>query len=330
MKKLILFFIIHIVCTHYLVAQNPVDWHAYMQLRANTSFEDEYNISLRRMKFWLNSTPDFSQQWSYKVQAVFVSSRQEILFLQDVFAQYQSKNGNHALRFGQFTPRYSLQWTQGDYLIPTMERALSINTLVPDGTMGVRDLGIQYTKYFLNKNLRMDFGLFKGRGVSDLNIKEKGFLLTQNSSYKFKIHQSKLKVGYSVLFRKAYNLPLKKILPDSILFSGDDFRFGLYGLYQSKYVNFQAEYLTVYLNGENTNGYYALAAIKINPKNRVYFSYDSYYDLIESTENSPWLRSGYSYFINDYKMMITLQSSFQQCMGQWKNETILQFQLFLH
>jgi phosphate-selective porin len=78
--------------------------------------------------------------WSYKVQVLFTSFLQERLFLQDARVTY--KTGQFSFDFGQYIPKYSLEWTQPDYKIPAIERARVINTLSPNGTLGVRDIGV--------------------------------------------------------------------------------------------------------------------------------------------------------------------------------------------
>ena len=193
MKKLVFIVLFYFCIIPFSQAQQKVDWHGYMQLRSSTNLEDSYNVSVRRLKFWINSSSDFSENWSFKVQAIFQSAKQEKLFLQDAFTQYANNKGNQFLKFGQFVPKYSLQWTQPDYLIPSFDRAQTINALVPAGNLGIRDLGMQYTLKALDKHLEMNFGAFKGRGITEFTTKEKGFLLSQNSFYKFPIKNAKLK-----------------------------------------------------------------------------------------------------------------------------------------
>ncbi len=311
-------------------SDKKVDWNGYMQLRGTTNFDDSWDAAVRRLKFWIHSSPAFSKHWSFKVQAVYISHLKQKILIQDVFGQYQTGNGNHALRFGQFTPKYSLQWTQPDYRIPTVERARAINTLVPDGTMGVRDLGIQYTVKMLEKKLQMSFGVFKGRGIVEYDFKKSGFLLTQNSSYKFNINNAALKLGYSVMYRQTEDFQVLGVLPDTTLFTGDDFRFALYGIVQTQHFDFQAEYLRGWLNGMITFGYYGLATLKLNPENKIFLSYDYYQDLIDSTTTNPWYFAGYNYLFNDYKLMLTFETGFRQNSGRWQNLTVLQIQVFFN
>ena len=310
--------------------QDAVVWHSYVQLWSNTDFNGSYTMALRRLKFWLGSGPAFSDHWSFKVQALFTSLGHEKFFLQDVFGQYRNKSGVSSLRFGQFIPQFSLQRFQPDYLIPSVERANVINATIPDGTLGVRDLGVQYTLKAAQKHLEVNFGVFNGYGIKEYRLNYNGYLLTHNLSYTLKKPQALWKFGYSVMYRKAVDLPLKHVLPDSVLFTGNDFRFDLYFLFNSKYFDLQGEYLNTWLNGQRAYGYYGLATIKMNPKNEIYLSYDKYKDLIGTRDDHPWYIAGYNYLIKKHDLMFTLDTRFRKENGSLKNITTVQFQMFFH
>jgi hypothetical protein len=309
---------------------DKVVWHSYLQLWTNTNFDGSYTMALRRLKFWLGSGPAFSDHWSFKVQALFTSLGHEKFFLQDVFGQYRNHSGVSSIRFGQFIPKYSLQRFQPDYMIPSVERANVINATIPDGTLGVRDMGFQYNLKAAQKRLELNFGIFNGYGIKDYRLKYKGYLLTHNLSYTIKKPKALWKLGYSVMYRKAVDLPLKHVLPDSVLFTGNDFRFDLYAMFNSKYFDLQAEYLNTWLNGQHVYGYYGLATIKINPKNEFYVSYDKYKDLINSRDDHPWYIAGYNYLFKKHDLMLTLDTRFRKDKGNLKNITTLQFQIFFH
>ncbi len=310
--------------------QDAVVWHSYVQFWSNTNFNGSYTMALRRLKFWLGSGPAFSDHWSFKVQALFTSLGHEKFFLQDVFGQYRNKSGVSSLRFGQFTPRFSLQRFQHDYLNPWLERASAINVMIPDGTLGVRDMGVQYTLKAAQKHLEVNFGAFNGYGIKQYRLNYSGYLLTHNLSYTVTGQKSLWKFGYSVMYRKAEKLQLKHILPDSVAFTGNDFRFDVYVLFNSPHFDVQGEYLNGWLNGDHFFGYYALATVKVNPKNEFYLSYDKYNDLIGTTENHPWYITGYNYLFKNHDLMLTLDTRFRKVNGNLKNITSLQFQMFFH
>ena len=309
---------------------DKVIWHGYTQLWANTDFNDSYSLALRRLKFWIGSGPVFSNHWSFKVQGLFTSLGHEKFFLQDVFVQYLNTTGISSIRFGQFVPKYSLQRFQPDYLIPSVERATVINATIPNGTLGVRDIGFQYTLKAVQNALELNVGFFNGYGIKEYRMNNTGYLLTHNLSYSFKSGSDSWKLGYSVMYRKAADLKLAHVLPDSVLFTGNDFRCDVYALFSSKYFDLQAEYLNSWFNGERVYGYYALAAIKANEKNEVYLSYDKYNDLISTTDNHPWYIAGYNYLIKKHDLMLTLDTRFRKENGNLNNITSFQFQIFFH
>ncbi len=89
--------------------------------------------------------------------------------LQDVKGFYHWKQ--FRLNFGQFVPHYSLQRFQHDFNIPMAERAAVINALIPDGTLEVRDIGIE--GYWQNKNKTIEswLGIFNGNGIKEYRLK---------------------------------------------------------------------------------------------------------------------------------------------------------------
>ncbi len=327
---------IFLLSTTSVLAQKPdqatdkIEWHGYTQFWVNTDSDNSYSMALRRLKFWIGSGPAFSDHWSFKVQVLFSSLEHEKFFLQDVFGQYRNKSGGSSIQFGQFTPKYSLQRCQPDYTIPSIERANVINATIPDGTLGVRDLGIQYTLKAAQKKLEVNFGIFNGYGIKQYRVNYGGYMLTHNLTYTLKREHTLWKFGYSVMYRKAEDLQLKHILPDSVFFTGNDFRCDVYALFNSRYFDLQAEYLNAWLNGDRAFGYYALATIKANKKNEIYLSYDKYNDLIGSTTNNPWYIAGYNYKIKGVSLMLTLDTRFRNDGGSLKNITSLQFQMFFH
>jgi hypothetical protein len=305
-----------------------VEWHSYTQLRFATNFNSYNNFSVRRLKFWIKSAPGFSKHWSYKVQAIFMSLQKEKFFLQDAYGQYNWKKSN--IRFGQFIPRFSLQRFQPDYLIPSSERARAINFLISDGTHGVRDVGVQYNLNAAGGHLKFNIGAFNGYGIKQYRFNNSGYLLTQNLSYEFNIKLSKLKFGYSISYRQAQNMYFAGIISDTILYSGNDFRYNFYGIFTSKFIDAQAEYLHSKLDVGIADGYYTLLTIKPNQKNHIYFMYDQFKSDNILINNNPWYITGYNYLINNYKLMISLETAFQKTNNSYQNRTVLQLQMFLH
>ena len=307
-------------------AQKTVTWEGYTQLRASTDFNGENTVMVRRLKFRLKSTPQFSDRWSYKIQVLFTGWMQERFFLQDAKINY--KNGLFSFDFGQFVPRYSLQWTQPDYNIPSIERAVAVNILHPDGLLGVRDLGLQVNFHTKNHLLQTGIGLFNGYGIKEYRFDNQGFMASHKTAVNIPLPKNKLQFGYSLMYRKARQLQLKKILPDTLIYSGNDVRYNLFARFQSQLLEVQAEYLNAaFDDGRNAHGYYFLSAVNIK-KSQIVLAVENYQNTY-SPAGSPFYRLGYNYLINKNKIKLFVDNYFQITGGQVSNYyASVQMQLF--
>jgi len=332
MKKFIIVLIISILKIS-LFAQiqdkiiKKTDWNAYTQTRFTTNFQDNYNFSLRRLKFWVKSSPEFSDRWYYKIQTTLSSIKNETFFLQDVKIGY--KTGIWSFDIGQFVPQYSLQRFQPDYLLPVIERAKAINSLIPDGTFGVRDIGFQANLKTKNKLLQTHFGIFNGYGIKKYRINNKGVMLTHKTALNFDVSHSKIKTGYSLMFRKADNQEFPKVLPDTVFYSGNDFRYNVFLSWENRFIELQAEYLTAFFNKQKAEGYYFLSGFTFN-KHQIVFAYEYYRDLISETADLPFVHFGYNYLINRYKAKLFFDNYFQITNESIQNYSAsIQLQFFL-
>ena len=306
--------------------QKKVDWNGYTQLRASSNFTDNTTLMVRRLKFWVKSTPDFSKHWSYKVQVLFTSWMQEKFFLQDVKINY--KAGLFSIDMGQFVPTYGLQWTQPDYKIPALERAMVVNALHPDGTLGVRDLGFQINFHTKNHLIETHFGVFNGYGIIEYRFNNQGFMVSHKTAVNIPLQNNKLQLGYSLMYRYADNLQLKHIFPDSVLYSGKDFRFNVFAMFRSKYINLQAEFQNANFENNKAYGYYVLSDINIK-KSQIVLSVENYKNTF-SKKQSPFYRIGYNYLIKKYKIKVFLDNYFQITNGGFDNYyASVQLQIFL-
>jgi len=324
----LLFFVVNRVFSQDLNFKKNIDFNGYIQIRGISNFDDYTSFSMRRLKLWVKSKPEFSEHWSYKIQTTFSSFLQEKFFLQDVKIGY--KTGLFSFNIGQFVPQYSLQRFQPDYKIAPIERAKVINALIPNGTLGVRDIGLQVNFETKSKILKTHLGIFNGYGIKEYRFNNKGVMLTHKSELNIPVKQDKIKIGYSLQYRYAENLQLRFILPDSVLFSGHDFRYNLFAMYKSKRLKVQAEFLNADLDGSRAYGYYFLSAINIK-KNQIVLSVEDYNDLIAETTDKPFYRVGYNYFIKDYKIRLSLDNYFQINADKIeKYYASIQLQIFLN
>ncbi len=303
-----LIFITNIIFAQENKFANDINFNGYIQIRGISNFDNYTGFSVRRLKLWIKSKPEFSEHWSYKIQTTFSSFLQEKFFLQDVKIGY--KTGLFSFDIGQFVPQYSLQRFQSDYKIPPIERAKVINALIPDGTIGVRDIGAQVNFETKNKFLKTHFGIFNGYGIEEYRFSNQRYMITHKSELNTPIKNNKVKFGYSLQYRYAENLQLRFVLPDTLLFSGNDFRYNLFAMFKSKLLELQAEFLNADLNNSKAYGYYFLSAININ-KNQIVLSFENYKDLITETSDKPYYRVGYNYLVKDYKIKLSFDNYFQ-------------------
>ena len=330
--KTTLFILLIFIANHTFAQENKfennIDFNGYIQLRGRSNLDNNTSFSVRRLKFWIKSKPGFSEHWSYKIQTTFSSYTQEKFFLQDIKIGY--KTGLFSFDIGQFTPHYSLQRFQPDYSIAAIERAKPLNILIPNGTLGVRDIGIQVNFETKNKFFTTHLGIFNGYGIKEYRFDNQGYMITHKSEINLPIKNNKLKFGYSVQYRNAENLQLKYILPDTVLFNGHDFRYNLFVGFSHKQFAFQAEFLNADLNGNKAYGYYLLSSINF-VKNQIILSIEDYNDLIKETSDNPYYRIGYNYLVKNYKIKISFDNYFQINENHVENYyASIQLQLFIH
>ncbi len=303
-------------------------FNGYMQLRAYSDLGNYYNFSVRRLKLWIKSKSNSNSHWAYKIQTTFSSLKNEQFFLQDVKISYTSTN--FTIDLGQFVPQFSLERFQADYKLPVIERADVIKRLIPDGTLGVRDIGAQVGWHNTAKTFNTYLGIFNGYGIKQFRLKNQGFMLTHKTEFKLYLDKIRFKTGYSLQFRRARDLQLPRVLPDSVLFSGNDLRFNLFFMVKSQKFDFQTEYIRAFLNQKIAYGYYFLATYKIN-KSQFVASYGTYHDLIGSTPDLPNFRLGYNYLINGDKVKLSFDNYFNITNLTPQNyQASVQIQVFLH
>ena len=327
-KMIVLFLVVCASLPDFANAQAPVAWNGYTQVRASSNFDDKQSFSLRRMKLWVKSTPGFSEKWSFLVLSTTTSLQQERYFLQDAKIGY--KTGAFKFDFGQFKPAYSLQQFQSDAVIPAIERATVIDRLYINGSLGQRDIGMEVKFQDKSKWVEIYAGLFNGYGINEYRFYDnEGFLATHKTAFNIKIAESNtLQIGYSLAFRKADNLKIKKVLPETLAFTGDDFRYNVFVLYQNKFVDLQAEYLTADFDGQQASGYYLESTFNFN-KNQIMLHYGNYIDLIDETKDEPYYRMGYNYLINKHKIKLMFDNYFQIYDDKIQNY-IVSFQLQIY
>jgi phosphate-selective porin len=318
--------IVHLVGLAQNTNKSPLSWHGYSQIRFTSNVNDVNSFAIRRLKLWVNSAPNFNDHWSYKLQTTITSLQNEKFFLQDVAAFYHTRNLK--INLGQFVPHYSLQRFQPDFTNALAERSTVIDALIPNGSLGVRDIGAEINYTSSTKNIQTWIGIFNGYGIKEYRFDNSGILLTHKTI--FHILSQHVATGYSIMYRKADQLQLGSILPDSVLFSGNDFRYNLFGQFQANKVQFQAEYLWATIANKIADGYYILVTLNLG-KNQLAASWNQYRDLIKSTNDAPSVHLGYNYMFDQNKLKIMLDNGVQINDGIAQDYfAIIQFQLLIN
>ncbi len=313
------------------VAHQPVEVDGYVQIRGNTDGQGSAEFLLRRLKLWLRSTPDFSRHWAFKIQTTFSAYHREKFFLQDVKLKY--RNGRFSLDIGQFVPRFSLQRSQHDYHIAPLERARVINVLIPDGTLGVRDVGLQLNYHSPNSRFSSHLGIFNGYGIKEYRVQNKGFLLTHQTRAKLNLPRvGQFTLGYSLQYRRAENLPLYLIFPDTVRYTGKDVRANLFVAWKLSHFRVQGEIIRAWFDRETAFGYYLLGVFTFS-KHQWLASLEKYRDAIPETTDVPFCRLGYNFLLKQEKIRFSLDYHFQIEHHRAVNSRFslqLQFFLFQH
>lgn len=304
----------------------PIAFHGYTQLRFTSNYSDVHSFSLRRLKLWIAPKIGLSQHWDFKIQTTFTSLSKEVFFLQDVMARY--KSGAFSLTMGQFTPEYSLERFEHDYLLPFAERSTAIDRLIPNATLGVRDIGLEFAYKAPSGILETWLGIFNGYGIKEYRFNNNGIMLTQKTT--LHLLKNHWLAGYSFMYRKADQLAIPKVLPIGELFTGNDIRFNLFSKIQWSHVSFQAEYFYANLNHRYADGYYVMAVWTKN-KQSVATSYNKYTDLIDNTTDDPEIHLAYSYLFRGDKIKLMLDNGIKiGTKSLYDYFMILQFQIFFH
>ena len=306
-------------------ATSKIDWDGYAQLRFMSNFGDMNTFSLRRLKFWLKPGPGFNEHWGFKVQAALTGTQNEKFTLQDAEAFYYT--GNFRFNIGQFIPAYSLEQFQPDAVIPLTERAPVIKALIPDGSLGLRDLGMEGHIQNTAKTVETWLGVFNGYGINEYRAMNNGFLVTHKTA--IHLFEGHVTTGYSVMYRKSSGLKIKALIPEDEAYSGPDFRYDLFALYRSPLLLVQAEYLTAELRDGKADGGYLLAMVVLG-KSQLVTSFESYHDTALATVNEEAVHLGYNILVRQDKLKVMLDNRFliSGSTGPGRYTSTVQCQIF--
>lgn len=304
----------------------PLNLHGYTQLRFSTNFSNVHSFSLRRLKLWIVPKSNFSKHWDFKIQTTLTSLKNEAFFLQDVMLRY--KKGPFSVKMGQFTPEYSLERFEHDYSLPIAERSIVIDRLIPNATLGVRDIGFEGTYKSPSGGFETWLGIFNGYGIKEYRFDNTGIMITHKTT--FYILKKHWLTGYSIMYRRGDQLAVPKVLPEGVMFTGDDFRFNLFSKIHWSALSFQTEYFYANIKHRYADGYYFMGVWKKNNQS-IAASYNQYTDLINETPDNPEIHLAYSYLFKGDRIKLMLDNGVK--LGDhsvYDYFLLVQFQFFIN
>lgn len=273
-----------------LWAQETVQWHGYAQIRYGRG-DPATGFSLRRGKLWMGGAIPGVAGLSFKVQGIFRNGSQGAFVLQDLFAEYRVGWGK--VEVGQLIPDFSLQRSQPDFLVPLVERAQVVETLIPGARTLGRDIGIQMVVAPSAGSPRLALGLFNGSGANHLAAAEADFLATGRFTLTGDLGPAvRAVLGGSLAWRRVGGLDVGTLSPTGDAFVGEDFRWGAEARLAGGRWEVQGEYLRAVLEGEESEGFYLLGTVALDPANRVALSVERVDTPAKVPAPGPWIIVG--------------------------------------
>jgi hypothetical protein len=281
-----------------LTAQSAVQWHGYAQLRYGRA-DPADGFSVRRAKLWVKGAIPGVDNLAFKVQGIFRNGASGAFVLQDVFAEYRRRA--MSVRVGQFIPDFSLQRSQPDYLVPLVERAAVVETLIPGArTMG-RDIGAQALLASPSGSVRLAAGIFNGVGANRSAVAEGDFLATGHLVLAKALGAGpRGTLGGSLAWRQTRGTDVGVLSSEAGSFSGRDVRWGVDARLTTGGWNIQGEYLHADLDNETSSGYYALADLALTGCDELAVSVERLDTPVRTAPSGGlWYVAGYTRFLGD-------------------------------
>lgn len=279
-----------------LAAQETPAWHGYTQVRYGRA-DPTTGFSIRRAKLWMTGPVPGVSRVSFRVQGIFRNGAAGGLVLQDVFADVGVFRGT--LRVGQFVPAFSLERSQPDYLVPLIERAAVVETVIPGArTMG-REVGAQLSMASRSGAVDVAVGLFNGSGGNRVPGVDGDFLTTGrlllSTRFGAGMHAS---FGGSVAWRRTHGTDVGSLHTAGSGFAGSDFRWGGDVRLGCSGWGIQAEYLHTELEDQVSRGFYVLSDLAVTPRDNVTLSVERL-DTPTTVRSEPWYVAGFSHLLGN-------------------------------
>jgi hypothetical protein len=313
-----------------LYAQTKPEWNGYAQIRYFDDFHSTSGFAVRRAKLWIDGPAPLIDSLFYRVQALFRYQTSGTLMLQDVYGEYRLPIG--FIRAGQFVPDFSLERAEGDAVLPLVERAAVVNTLIPTGNTYARDIGGEFVVQPKKSGFHISVGIYNGNGGNTKSNEDRRFLYTNRTTYNIRFTDSfSWESGFSLAYRNKSGLKFPAIFGNDSSFSGRDFRWGAETHMVADKWEIQSEYIQADLKDQRPYGYYVFADYDIGRKNQIVLSTEKLNVPNPDSTDAPWYIAGYSRFIYDQKVKVMADAGIQFVNDNTTNySATVQFQLFFH
>ena len=280
---------------HPVEAQQPAQWHGYVQLRYRRT-DPSTGFVVRRAKLWLEGSVPGSGHLGYKVQGIFRNGASGAFVLQDVFAEYH--RSGVALRFGQLVPDFSLQRAQPDYRVPLIERAAVVESLIPGARTLGREVGAEALLEPPSGWAHLALGLFNGSGANRPPGSEGDYLVTGRLIVTGDIGAgARASVGASLAWRETHGTDVGILTATTGAFAGRDVRWGTEARAWGKAWDVQGEYLHADLAEETSEGFYLLGTLALEALTELTVSVERLDVPAAERFGGPWFVAGVGRYV---------------------------------
>jgi len=306
--------------------------NGYTQVRMETNYKSNPNFYIRRTRLWIDGHIPYNGKGEFLFRTkVYFTKGDRNVRLMDAKVGYRYEN--FQLWVGQQVPDFGRQITQGDSKIPLGERARYNYYLTPGEEGLLRDIGVQ-AFYKFDSRGHVSLGYFNGYFANNYLSENYNFLITHRFTYDIiKKDNDFLALGYSVMYRRAVDLEMPKILTDT--FTGNDFRYELEFEARLNKIDIEAGYVRALLKSDNgqfysADGFYTNFNTYITNKDIAIVAVD-YMSLPDNNETfEPWYVLGYSHLFKGNKVKLSINQWFQYTGSNIDTYTRMQLQIFLH
>lgn len=280
-------------------------WNGYIQTRLSSDFVKSTEFTIRRAKLWMYGNVPKADYISYKIQMVYRSFKDTYPVFQDAYADIRLKKYG-TIRAGRFVPDFMLQRMQPDYVIPVLERADVVNSLIINEKQMARETGVQYSYRTDSVPVQFSLGAFNANVDYPAHSRDNYILYTSRLVYSiFNTGRTSLNIGGSAAYRHLDKTSLTTVYKPDSLITGSDFRWGLEAQFHYLNFEFQGEYVQADIKKDEAHGWYMVADYAFHKKYQAVALVQKYNPLNPSINKNPWYGVGFNFQISGKTRLMT-------------------------